>query len=277
MISVVIVSSKTEKQLLSCLESLCASAKLFVGTYEIIILFNHPKTVSFSEVEKLASANRNIRLILSDTSKPLSVLKNQGVSVSRGSIVAFTDDDCMVGEKWLSVIENNLADKEIWGFGPVQEYGKDSVFLKGKSGWLLGNNNNGAYAVGSNMAFSRKLISQYKFNEQIGPGTNYPLGEDYQLAFVLEKQGYTGVMLPDMQVLHNVESSKKTVSAVFSRCRNEARMLCFMFGRKVFVKRLVCLILFPFMMLLTFSLNPFFRAVVSFCYFLVLFKGEEQK
>lgn len=272
MISVVVVSSKTQEQLLLCLRSICVSATSLKDAYEIIVLFNHKQKIVFPEVINLARKNNNIKLVESNKQQPLSLLKNQGVSLALGEIVAFTDDDCTVSETWLASILKALKDKEAWCYGEVRAGVKLPFWAKGKAGWLVGINNKGAFAVGSNMAFSKSIITKYKFQPNIGPGTNCPLGEDYQLAIILDKAGIERILLEDSYVFHHIQDSKKTFSYAISRCRDEAKMQHMLFGKKTIFKRIFVLIFFPIAVIMGLNLNPFFRAMVSF-YFILLWRS----
>lgn len=274
MISVVVVSSKKEKQLLDCLESIEQSFKEESLDGEIIVFLNHTEKVSFDKLKQFKTDRSNIVIIESETAYPLSVLKNKGVSLAKGKMIAFCDDDCTVSKRWASSMYYGLENKSTWVYGPVKPAVKIPFWARGRACWLLGLNNNGAFPVGSNMAFSKDIIGKYKFNENIGPGTDYPLGEDYKLALELADADIMGRYLPDMVANHHIEAEKMTFKAVYKRCIDEGKMLYFMFGKKIALKRFVFLFLWPISLIIHRDLNPLFRVIVSFYYFAVIFGSK---
>lgn len=274
MISVVVVSSKKEKQLLDCLESIEQSFKEESLEGEIIVFLNHTQKVCFDALKQFAVDNPNVMVIESDGAKPLSALKNEGVSLAKGNMIAFCDDDCTVSKRWASSIYYALENKSAWVYGPVNSSAKIPFWARGRACWLLGLNNNGAFPVGSNMAFSRDIIEKYNFDQNIGPGTKHPLGEDYKLALSLAEAGIMGRPLPDMVVKHHIEPEKMTFESVHKRCINEGKMLYFIFGKKIALKRFALLFLWPISLIIHRDLNPLFRTVVSFYYLAAIFSSK---
>lgn len=268
MLSVVVVSSKSEKQLYRCVRSISDSLDLISADSEIIVLFNHGEKVSFLEVEAFAEG-KNIKFFESATKTPLSCLKNKGVSAAQGDIIAFTDDDCTVDINWAKAVQGTLGAGASWVFGPVVSGDKLPFWAKGDAGWLMGLNIGGAFPVGSNMAFNKNIVLQNKFNENIGPGTKYPLGEDYELSLRLKLLKTDGILSKEMLVSHYVDADKKTFFAAYKRCINEAKMLYFIFGKKIAAKRFSLLFLWPFLLILKRDFNPLFRSIVSVHYFLL--------
>ena len=70
-------------------------------------------------VRGLSETDSRIRYVHTDR-VGLSCGRNDGIAVSRGDVVAFTDDDCIVQPDWLSAIDVEMQDPRVAGvFGRV--------------------------------------------------------------------------------------------------------------------------------------------------------------
>jgi glycosyltransferase involved in cell wall biosynthesis len=117
-VSVVIPTYKRQVLLQSCLEQLCRQ-DLDPSFYEIIVADdeNSPKTsMLVRDMQKQCPRHQLIYTPVGPSHGPAAA-RNCGWRIARGRIIAFTDDDCLPNEKWLSkAIEHFSGDiGALWG------------------------------------------------------------------------------------------------------------------------------------------------------------------
>ena len=121
--------------------------------YEIIMVDNN----STDGTSEIASRFSRIRL-LSEPKQGAYAARNQGIAVSEGEVVAFTDPDCQPHLDWLSCIMNNMRQpgrgiilgrrefgSKSWGLSMMADYESakaDYVFSSGVKGIYYGHTNN---------------------------------------------------------------------------------------------------------------------------------------
>jgi glycosyltransferase involved in cell wall biosynthesis len=82
-------------------------------------------------------------------------LYNIGYRHASGDVVAYVDDDCTVGEKWISELAAPYEDPEVMVTGGVTFIGKTSgIFNAGKIN-------------GCNMSLRRKIFDKFSFDENL--------------------------------------------------------------------------------------------------------------
>ncbi len=107
-ISVIICTCNRPDTLGRMLESLVRQ-KYFPDGYEIIVIDNRPSVETKAVVAGLAGADARIRY--EPVQQPgLSLARNRGVSLARGDIIAFIDDDAVACQNWLEVIDAAFAE-----------------------------------------------------------------------------------------------------------------------------------------------------------------------
>lgn len=130
--------------------------------------------------------------------------RNKGVSHSSGTIIAVTDADCILGENWLQIIENNFSNDScdiITGrFIHGRSFLEKIIALVTSPDFqdnkiCLVNN-----FIGANFAIKTQIIKKYYFPE-VG------LGGDRLLSWRLHKDGYKVLYQPDLIVYHRPDFS----------------------------------------------------------------------
>ncbi len=153
---------------------------------------------------------------------------NRGIAATSGNIVAFSDDDQVMGREWLKAIYQALIDGYDYVTGPVlgeweieqpdwyddRLHGVLSLFHGGEERVPHGTDESVHGFSGGNGAIRRSVI------EKIG-GYRAGLGklagklsmcEDGELFIRLKRGGYNGVYEPRMRVFHLVPSERLTKS-----------------------------------------------------------------
>jgi hypothetical protein len=144
--------------------------------------------------------------------KPLAC--NLAVARATGSIIAFTDDDCVARSDWLSGIERAFATHPgvgvICGGVVAGEYDPDKGYIPvftptrarvHRSRWAL-------YRVsmslmGANIAFGADALRAVGgFDEAVGPGAPFRSGDDYDIVYRLLRAGHALLVLPGSAIVH---------------------------------------------------------------------------
>jgi cellulose synthase/poly-beta-1,6-N-acetylglucosamine synthase-like glycosyltransferase len=103
-ISVVVPTKNSQRMIEKCLNSLTNQS---YSNYEIIIVDGHSVDNTIEIVSQFP-----VRIVLEDGGTRASAC-NVGISHSRGVIVAFTDDDCIVPKGWLEKIAKHFEDPNV--------------------------------------------------------------------------------------------------------------------------------------------------------------------
>jgi GT2 family glycosyltransferase len=205
-VSVIVPTYNREEILCKTIEQLISQN---YGNYELIIVdqtLNHqPETLLFIE------NNRNKMRFYSIASPGLPNARNFGVSVARGDIIIFSDDDVILGKDWIRSHVRNFSKPQIGGVaGRVLEIGQgiEKIERIGQiTSWgrVIGNRNSSVrtkvqWASGGNSSFRRDLILEAGgFDENFKGNAIF---EDVDFSFRLRKLGYEIIFEPSAEILH---------------------------------------------------------------------------
>jgi GT2 family glycosyltransferase len=131
--------------------------------------------------------------VIADPERGASRARNLGARCSRGDVLLFTDDDCVVPETWVRDHVDALSDGAVdAAFGAVtglsRTDGADPTALsrlhrQASLPWHVGH--------GSNMAVRRSALDAVGgWDDRLGPGTARPAGEDADLIVRLLASGF---------------------------------------------------------------------------------------
>jgi GT2 family glycosyltransferase len=198
--SVVVATHERAEHLARCLEHLVA---LDYPNFEIIVVDNAPRTDATRAVVEMM-AKHAVRYIAEPT-KGASVARNTGVVASRGTVVAFTDDDVRVDRGWLRALVRPLVndptcecvtglvlpaeletDAQVWfeEFGGFNKGFVPRRFDLGRNRWPgpLYPYSPGMFGSGNNAVFRQSTLERLAgFDPCLGPGTPTCGGEDLDL------------------------------------------------------------------------------------------------
>ncbi len=216
LISVVICTynrcASLKKTLDSFVEQICD--KRF--DFEIIVVDNNSEDQTKTSIEAYFSQfNTRLRYIF-EQAQGVSYARNRGIRESKGDIIAFTDDDCIVKSDWLCNIADAFTKHDCAAMG-----GKViPVFLEDTPRWLKGKFTPLGIArhdygeilkfyttdmfmpIGCNLAIRKNtLIEVGLFNTNIGAGTPY-WGEDGEIVERMLRNGKKILYLPSAIVYH---------------------------------------------------------------------------
>ena len=203
--SVVVPTYRRSDLLDRCLEALAAQ-EIDPSACEIIVADDAASGATRQQVEGWAGLCAiPIRYACPDASHGPAAARNAGWRASRGEVIAFTDDDCLPGPRWLSEGLAALADGAAAASGPVvvpiperpTDYERDAAGLER------------AEFVTANCFVRRDVLAAVGgFDERYASAWR----EDSDLQFTLLARGDRIVRAPGAVVVHPVRPAPWGVS-----------------------------------------------------------------
>ena len=186
-----------------CVESLL---NLDYHDYEVIIV-NDKTPDDSSEIVAGILSKYPVKVINRPERKGISSARNDGVRVSKGKIIAFTDADCTVDRNWLRELVKNYSVHKgrVGGVGGIIRTPPEAKLFEKCVGTL--NMPNPAYLsgrlamsiAGANSSYPRKVIERLGgWDEDIIWG-----GDDVDFNFRIRKEGFSLLVEPKAIVYHH--------------------------------------------------------------------------
>ncbi|MCX5698306.1 MAG: glycosyltransferase family A protein [Candidatus Omnitrophica bacterium] len=215
-ISVVVCTRNRPDKLKNCLNS------ILINKYKTMELL----VVDQSDDEKTAilakSLNDSKVLFYKMKGVGLGRARNLAIDLSRGTIIAFTDDDCIVEKDWIEKIIQEFSRRPDISalYGRVLPYGKASegMFchaITSFEGEIIVDKTILPYNIGhgNNMSFRKSVFLKIgSFEETIGAGTKFYAGEDTDFTLRLMEHGlklcYSSNLLVYHDKWHTLEESR---------------------------------------------------------------------
>ncbi len=181
-LSVIIPTYNEEKNIETCLKSLC-NQTLKRNVYEIIVVDGN----SSDRTRELAKTYADKVII--QKSKKVGGARNDGIMLAKGDIVATTDADCIIPSNWLEVIKKDFENKDIvllyGGLYPIEPGIKNRLSLiiantLSKIGYYT---RTVYHTVGCNTAFDKKAFINAGMYKCIDAG------DDLEIALRMRKIG----------------------------------------------------------------------------------------
>lgn len=219
-ITVAVCSRNRTSDLDLCLKSI---KKLKYSNYEVVIVDNAPDD---NTTELLAKNDYPEFRYIKEPIPGLDNARNRAIIESKGEIIAYTDDDVIVDELWLSALSKRFQESEdicavtglvvayemetkaqflfeqYGGFGRGFErvYALAEPSLKKTAFEFAGS---GKYGTGANMAYRKSIFDKIGlFDPALDVGTPANGGGDLEMFFRVIKEGYTLVYEPCAVVKH---------------------------------------------------------------------------
>lgn len=130
--------------------------KLDYPDYEVIIVDDASKDKTQETLKGFKGKIKNLTIIKNNKAKGLCYVRNLGVKYSKGEIIAFTDDDCIVNKNWLRELAKPYRNRKVMVVG-----GKTYISNSNK----IYNPNKKIY--GCNMSFRKKIFEKFLFDTNI--------------------------------------------------------------------------------------------------------------
>ncbi|MEH0155778.1 glycosyltransferase [Limibacter armeniacum] len=198
-VSIIIPSHNRIDSLKELLDSILETME-HVCPFEVIVVCDGCVDGSEEMVKKVAQKHPEIKCIAKKGEGPAKA-RNVGVRSSRGDIIAFTDDDCLVTKEWLKQIVEHFDKTEAVGLqGRTSTDRKSCTPLTHQI-----DNEHGSDAFPTcNVAIKKDAFWQVGGFDESFP---YAHNEDADLAWRLEKIGKL-LFVPSMQVIHPPRKEK---------------------------------------------------------------------
>ena len=200
-------------------------------SWEVIVIDNN-STDATREVVERHRANFPVPLVyLLERQQGRSSALNAGIAIARGRLLAFTDDDVRVGERWLdaacdALLPGNeavgyaggpvrpiwsvapprwldLSRGDLWGTIAIQDHGPDAMSYDAAR----------KVPLGANLAARAEVFDRVGgFRADLGRADGRVLlGQEVPEWLIrVRAGGYTGVYLPRMEVHHHIPASRLT-------------------------------------------------------------------
>ncbi len=196
-------------RLLECLEQQQLSAD---RRWELVVVDNNSTDQTATVVRNVETTNPYPIRYLFERRQGKSHALNSGLTVARGRLIAFTDDDVLPPSGWLQGIIDFFEahpDATCIG-GAVHLYNPDdapvSIRLATEPATANATTFDANYIpiMGCNMAMRAGLIRQIgAFDVKLGPGTRLVAAEDLDYLYRVVRAGHQIHYAPDILVLHN--------------------------------------------------------------------------
>jgi len=205
--SVVIPTYERKERLRACLEALTAQS-VDSRAFEVIVVDDGSRDGTEVLIRDLAPPPFELRYVRQKNRGPAAA-RNRGIEEARGTLVAFTDDDCVPAPDWLRRLQEALegpAGDGLAGVGgatfpvrvetPVEKLlalrNQEHYAPLGGTGALL--------LATCNAAFRRAALRQVRgFDEEF----RFPGGEDTELCLRLAERGHRLGTAPGAVVFHH--------------------------------------------------------------------------
>ena len=214
--SVVVCTRNRAIDLKQCLDSLIP---INAKGIEIVVVDNCSDD---NKTAKLIEGYPSMRYIY-ESRIGLNIARNTGISASKGDIIAFTDDDAVVDEKWVDRIRENFADPTVavvtgmalpleLNTQAQQWFEKTNSFKRGfeKKKFDMNNINPlgaGIVGAGVNMAIRRSYLNRIgMFDNALDGGTPTRSGGDQEFFYRTLARGFRIVYDPQAVVWHRHRS-----------------------------------------------------------------------
>lgn len=220
-LSVVICTYNRASSLRQTLRSL-ATLDVRGLTGEIIVVDNNSSDDTRAAIEAFLPDAPLPARYLFESRQGLSHARNTGIDAASGDIIAFTDDDVLVGRRWLHEIAAafecdspaavggkilpkwpdappNWLGPELHDFLGLLDHGDEPKLMTEPALW------------GANFAFRRDVFRTMRFRSKLGrTGDKLYNGEDSDLLMLLIERGERVVYWPRAVVHHNIPLGRLT-------------------------------------------------------------------
>jgi glycosyltransferase involved in cell wall biosynthesis len=207
MITIVICTRDRADALARCLAHMSEGLRGAPPAWQLVVVDNASRDGTPAVIDDFA---RRLPITRAFEARPgLSHARNRGIAEASHSIVAFTDDDCLVDGTWARSIVGEFErhpDVSVLG-GPVEladpHDGPVSIRTCGTEERVTEVAQLFSVMSGCNMAFRRRVLDQVgAFDTALGKGLPVGSGEDVDYLYRALKRGATILYSPRIVVRH---------------------------------------------------------------------------
>jgi len=183
--------------------------------FEVIVVDNG----CIDDTKEMVKTLFNKVLLICEKRKGASFARNTGSKRAKGSIIAYTDDDCIVETDWLKNLISGFISEEIGGVGgPVfhlnPELMPEKLWCYRTSPLDLGNRKRYVeFLITGNLAIRSELFKKIKFDESLV----FHSSEDIDFTRSITESGYKLLYVPNAKVYHDIDQSRSSFRYIFIR------------------------------------------------------------
>jgi len=225
----VVVCAYSNERLPQLKETIASLKKQTYAPSEIVLIVDHNPELQ-AELER--TAGDSLRIAPNSGDRGLANARNTGISLAKGELVAFIDDDAAADGRWLEELVACYQDPDVIGAGgridPVWDGGTKPSWMPEEFLWVIGCSYRGMAEgsirnmIGCNMSFRSSVFEEVGvFNPDIGRLGSQPLGcEETEICIrALERWPGKKIMYaPGALVNHHASLSRQTVRYFARRC-----------------------------------------------------------
>lgn len=210
MISVVVCTYNRAESLRTTLESLARMEVPADLSWELIVVDNNSTDNSHAVVEEFARTSGLRVNYVFEPRRGKSYALNTAIRTTKGSIVAFLDDDVLPEAGWLTKVWTEFSvDEELAVLSGRVELAnpldlpltivtnpdrKVTISYMGMAGLI----------IGCSAAVRRSVLAAVgDYDILLGPGSKFRAAEDLDYLYRISKQGFKMLYAPSIVVLHN--------------------------------------------------------------------------
>lgn len=217
-ISIIVCTRNRAHKLLNTLDSL-ASAIANVKNLQVeAVIVNNGSTDNTQAIIDTWSKTVSFPVQAVLEAKPgLSRARNQGILHSKGELIVFTDDDCLMNDDYLICLRDWMNENQPHGIcGGMVQLGDVtdlpfSILVRQEKQRLHNPMYPSGFIIGANMVFPRIVLETIgNFDERFGAGAIFRAGEESDLIYRAYRAGITVDYLPDLIVRHFHGRKEKT-------------------------------------------------------------------
>jgi GT2 family glycosyltransferase len=172
-------------------------AQVFDGHWEIVAVDNHSTDDSVTVIQQYQQQMPHLRLVQAEEQQTAAYARNVGARAAKGDVFLFCDADDVVAPGWLAALAEALERHDfVASTMEVEALNEGKAWRSNPGNWAMRRNLNFLpFAAGALMALSREAFERVGgFNEKA------PIGEDVEISWRLQLQGYPLHPVPDAVV-----------------------------------------------------------------------------
>lgn len=224
-VSVVVPTHNRARLLRRCLRSLALAREATSCRVELVVVDDGSSDGTREVLSGAVAGGAVDRVIRNDVGAGPACARNRGWTAARGELIAFTDDDCEVGEGWIEALRAAVLVEapQVAGVGGrVLPAGTDRVSTYMTLHRILEPPTSLRYVVTANCLFRRSALHDAGgFDE----GVVAPGGEDPGLCLKLGRLGYRFVYEPAASVTHHYRPGVRDFLRTFYRYGKGCRIV----------------------------------------------------
>ncbi|HWP34445.1 MAG TPA: glycosyltransferase, partial [Thermodesulfobacteriota bacterium] len=227
-VSVVVCAYNAEATLGACLDAL---RRLRYPDFEVIVVDDGSTDRTGPLAEAAQAADPRVRVIRHERNRGLSAARNTGLAAATGTIVAYTDADCVVDPDWLARLARAFAATGAAAVGGpnLPEVGDSprAACIAAAPGWpthVLLDDEVAEHIPGCNMAFRREALAEIGGFDPLYTAA----GDDVDVCWKLAARGRTIAFAPAAFVWH---LARRSLRAYLRQQRGYGRAEALLFPR----------------------------------------------